>query len=110
MTRLVNSRLPRVRKQIPETHVWNRRRRPRRLVSACGVISGLLFPSVLYYVQGTLTPSLESDYTKKDAVRGVASPETCVYYQAGVREGTYVRVRGRDDGVSWLKQGGRGNL
>lgn len=36
----------------------------------------------------------------KEAVRGVASPETCVYYQAGVRGGTYVQVRGRDDGVS----------
>lgn len=116
MTRLVNSRAPCVRKQIPETHVWNWRRRPRRLVSACGVISGLLFPSVLYYVQVTLTQSLESDYTKstprqtKDIVGGVASPDTCVYCQAGVREGTYERVRGRDDGVLWLKQGGGGNL
>lgn len=65
--------------------------------------------------EGTLAQNLESDYTKstpqktEDAVRGVASPDTCVYYQAGVREGTYVRVRGRVDGVSRLKQGGWGN-
>lgn len=87
LTWLVNS-------QIPEIHVWKRWRRPRRLVSACGVISGLLFPSVLYYVQGTLTQSLESDYTKstppktKDEVHVVVSPDSCVYCQGAHEEGT----------------------